>query len=576
MKKLSREAWLARLTDAQEDERYVGWKDRAHRYQKYYEGAATAPSESESVVVNTVFKDVKMSLPKLFAKNPDVLARAKRPQDRPLAKIAGPLLMYYQEELRLKRTINRCLPDAKLSGMGVVKFGWSFETAEQEISPEVFDQMDGGDQARITQRMLSEGVEHPTQQVILQDEPWILRWNPKDFLVDPDATSPDLSDARWIAFRKVMPVSDAEAAYGTLQVSDPKVRRTRAANPTPDFQRLTCWEIYDKLRQERLLFFEEAESFERREPWEFGVDGFPAETVFFNETPDEPYGHPDVRFYEGQLKELNDIRSQMIAHRRAYNAQTWYEEGSLDDPEVAKAAENVAHTWIRTRPGAITERRIVTRPTPSIPPDVYAVQAQVKSDLAEIIGSENQAGAETRREQTATESAIVESRSKTRDGERQDVVEGLLTRIHVKLWTILRQKLSVGRVQEIVGEPVEWQNVSAEEAKKELDIEIKTNSTLPRMDRQVLITQNIQLLQVLQGALPALAAQGTKLNFQPLLEEILELMNHKINAAQILQPAPLPGVPGVPGVPGGNGGPPNVMGPAQVAESLGAQGGLLS
>ena len=557
LKALKLADWQTRVQDAMRDQE--PWRKRSQRFLQYYLGGITVPVPGGSVVVNTVYKDIKTTIPAIFSNLPDVLVSPKHrnPLSQQLAAIAKRLLPYYLKELDLGRSVRRCLQDAKLSGMGVLKLGWSLVMAQQELSPEAFEQKDAPEpkQAALTgtppagpasNLATSASPQAPTdttetpgttayvQERIQENEPWVLRWTPEDFLVDPEATSPDLKDARWIAFRKVMNKAEGEQQFGFVSKH---ARKSLKASATEDQQRLILWDVYDKLRQERRVFFEE-EDFERVEPWEVGMDGFLCETITFNEIPDCPYGEPDVRFYEPQLIEKNDIRSQQMQHRRRFNTQTLYEEGAIKDTELAKAERNIEAAWIKVLPGGTG--KILPKPIPALPGDVYMGERLIDTDLNELIGfSENQRGTQGPVQRTATESSIIENRARLRSGDRQQLTEIFLTRIMEKLWILLRQRLPVHRVEEIMGQPVpEWKNVSAEEAKKELEIGIVANSTLPKMDRLTRAQSDIQLIGTMSQWAPILAQQGTIVNLKPLVNETLELLDHTTTAEEILVSAP--------------------------------------
>jgi len=269
------------------------------------------------------------------------------------------------------------------------------------------------------------------------------------------------------------------------------------------------------------------------------MEGFLAETIVFNEIPDWPYGEPDARFYEPQLREQNDIRTQQAQHRRRFNTQMLYEQGAIKDSELAKAERNIEASWIKTLPGGT--QKILPKPIPPLPADVYVGERLVVQDLNEMIGfSESQRGSGGPVERTATETSIIESRARLRSGERQQAVERFLQRILEKLWIMMRQRLPRHRVEEILGRPApEWTNIGVEEAIKELDIQIVTNSTLPKLDRLTRAQQDIQLIQSLIQWSPVLAPQGRIIDIAPLVDEVLEMLDHKVTSTEIIkfQPA---------------------------------------
>ena len=276
---INRHTWLKRLKEAETFQKE--WKHRANRFKGYLEGKSEKPIASGHIVVNTLFKDLKTSIPSVFAKNPDVLAQPAIKTDlaKLMARVAKQVLPYYYKELRLKRAINRCLVDVKVAGQGFIKLGFDFEMAQQEVDPDTWKDLSQENQDFLMTLDMNKDKEpgkHIIQEQISKNDPWALRWSPWEMVTDPEATSPDLTDARWVAFRKLLPKREAETMIGSAVASDVPVKVREGVSKTlakhSDFQKLTLWEVHDRMHKERVLFFEEVD-WELREPLE-DLDGF--------------------------------------------------------------------------------------------------------------------------------------------------------------------------------------------------------------------------------------------------------------------------------------------------------------
>ena len=148
--------------------------------------------------------------------------------------------------------------------------------------------------------------------------------------------------------------------------------------------------------------------------------------LVFNEDEEVFWGVPDAAILEPHQREINEIRTQQMLHRRMALIRILYDVGKIDESEVMKmlGEDVVAAIKCKGDPNSSTKQLEV-----DIPDALFKFDLQVMSDVRENLGfSRNEFGEMTPPEArtSATEIAVVRAASQIRVDERRDMVADVL------------------------------------------------------------------------------------------------------------------------------------------------------
>lgn len=531
-------AWWDKLTAAEANQKeFAETGKRMIKYYEanYYKNFNDNMSMLDRVYVNILFEFVKVMVPFLYARDPEVICKPKKPGLEPISKFMQQVLQYSIRELDLKKTSKRVLLDALLPGWGIYRLGYSFQQAESAIDPNRFKNLKPEEQevllANPKNKDRQEGDPYVFAQ-IKQDLAWVVRWPWERFLIDPEATSPtDLSDAKWIAF-KSLATKDTLKQEGVEEVKAEKAGDKGA----------TIYDVWHRLSRKRYIFLEGEDEPVKEEEFPKWCETFPCVVMAFNEVPDKALPVCDGAMIESQIREKNYIRSQQVMHRRRFNRKYAVENNAMNPEEISKFEANVDGSLIKVNDQNKIPQPIQDAPLPA---DVYQVEARIDQDIARLTGAQEiQRGAAMLREQTATEASIMDQRLQLRTSERQDVVENTIQDVIRILAKIIQCEYDFPHYAQIVGEDgvPQMRSYTKEELFGEFDIEIHVGSMLP-VNRQLMIRQAENAFNLLFG-------KG--FNDPELARNYLEALDWK-NIDVILTP-PMPmGMPGMGGEPSGQG-----------------------
>ena len=487
---------IDRARAAQQEFHTSGERMKQYYEANYYKDLADNLASADKVYVNILFEFVKVMVPFLYSRDPEVLVTPKQKGIRQKATFFKQVLQYVVREVKLKKTAKRVLLDALLPGWGIFRVGYSFEATETMMDPERFK-----DATEAEQKMM---ILHPKNKTrkdgdpyifstIKQDQAWVIRWPWKKFYVDPDGTSPtDLTDHKFVIFESVACKDDLDkGGYRYPELSADAAFQAGQTRP--------LFEVWDRLKRKRILMLEGCNTPINKEGEDFPawVETFPCVVMAFNESPDRPLPIADGVIMESQIREKNFIRTQQVNHRKRFNRRYQIEEGGADPAEILKWEANIDGSVIKTRKGAA----FVPVQDAPLPFDVYQTEVRIDGDLDRLSGTgEIARGSASTVEQTATATSYKEQRLQLRTSERQDVVEECIEDVVKMLAAIVKANYDFPHVSEIVGPDgvPEIQEYTKEQLDGEYDIEIHIGSMIP-LNRSVMIQQASDAFNLLFG-----------------------------------------------------------------------------
>lgn len=381
------------------------------KWRSYYRG----DWDDGTLPLNFFFMLLRAIVPRVYFKNPTVSVSPTKPG---LANVIFAMLTEridnkMVKQMKLKKYFKKMIQKAFLFGTcpGKLGFGSFFEP-----SPNSGGVLPFSGKGRIEYRA-----------GLIDRMPWFACVDPGNFVV-PDQCE-DTDDAMWVAEVIERPYEDV--------MSDRRFRNRSRITPTRVTSSIhgrvsqiesmiRMYEIRDRKWDRVIVIPADGDFVVYDGPDELQTSvGFNYFSLGFN--PDDEYfwNVPDSAIIEPQQLEMNEIRTQMMKHRRVTLVKILAEVGAIEISEAQKMLEENA--------SAVVFANIINKVKPiqvgRVPDDLVKSAEYIHSDIRESVGfSRNQMGELTPKsgDTTATEASIVQMASELRVDERRDIVADLL------------------------------------------------------------------------------------------------------------------------------------------------------
>lgn len=470
----------------------------------------TAPP-ADYVAVNLVYPALRVIVPAIYSKNPDLVVKARKRGYEEGAKAMAQLLRYFMDELDLKKEVKLCLVDAVLTGHAWAKVGYQVDFEEIEEAAKTVKQrfkeaLKKGKEAlkaMITgvppDESYSEKSYYPIEpnQKIVGERPWVRRVSPFDMYVPPYSKRDD--ELPWKVEQWVRDFTDVKnnpeftipsdfrpsGDVRKLLVSrDQMQKATKIESDEDEFQYVIGYEIWDARTNCVYTIAEDNKGVLKAEENVYsGIydtrDCY--EMLRINEVTDDFYPMSEIEAWEAQLHELNDCRTQQNTHRKRANRRYIYVEGAFKPEDLDSLKAGADNTFVPTAEENPSE---VVYPIPDaqLSGDIYAAEVRIKGDITEISGITGyQRGSTEGGANSATEAAIVESQSQYRIQDRIDAVGCWVQKIIVKIAQVSQFFLEIEQINEILGDDaIFWVNLkNKEQIRGEFLYQVIYGSTSP-------------------------------------------------------------------------------------------------
>jgi hypothetical protein len=500
--------WKDRLNVAHNKFKVVEPKiDRAWNYYRgnqWITGNWSIDQYNDKPIDNVVFANLRAIVPRLNFKNPKINVRPKKKPFRikdgvfnTLAASASLeiILNYYYKTLQVKREARKCLYDALLSPYGIMELGYTLKT-EKVKDDELLE----------------------VNELISEDNPFCMRRDIKDFRSDPEGTDPHMNDARWIALRWIKNLDDLKKddKYSNttnlkcnykMKMDFMSATKREDVNPNEDaglWGKVEGWTIYDKKTERIMDMVDDHSKFLRNEKeWPLEIDGFPVETLYFNENSGDNMPIPDTWQYLDMQDELNRISSMQLDHIRRISQRRYVTRTNAFTPEEMFKLRHGGDGTIVETAMALADS-IMPIQDATISQDIYMIRQGLKATIREMAGVSSSEAMVSQKFESATEPALLEQASKTLRGDQQATFENFLVRIIEKLAMIVQdtadeisipleadqmtdkeiQKLLSNKLAKIDGVDgamvlLPWLQIEKNDIKGDYIYEIEIGSTLP-------------------------------------------------------------------------------------------------
>ena len=471
-------------------------------------------SYEDKIMVNVAFATKNVIAPAVSINHPQFSVLARREEEAAAADLAEQGLNFWWHRYRFHPEVRRAVDDWIILGHGWVKVGWKYEQGEEPVSDEERDQMLKEQMGQVNEFLdsnpefdgetpdledVAEGLP-ATKQVTHTDEPFVERVSPFDVFVDPEATCP--ADMRWIAQRIVMPLEVAKAnpAYkpgvrkrleGDSSLNPRWRDQLESGNPTRKIadsqKRVTVYEFYDLLNGRLSVFCKDAD--------EFLVDPAPLPYAYGNpfvmlrnyDVPDFFYPVGDLEMIAPIQAELNEVRSDMMNHRKRY-ARAYVARSTALSTEARNTLEADYDNRIVYVDDDNTPLSDIIQPIPitSVDSQMYGYSNTIENDIDSVSAvSEYQRGGEAETRRTATEAAMIQDAVNARSQDKLSTLEVWLSDVAERVLKIFQQYMEGEQMVRIVGEAgFAWQPFDRQQIQGEFDFLVEAGSTQPRNESQ--------------------------------------------------------------------------------------------
>jgi|SRR5215469_1594563 len=491
---------------------------------------------------NIYFKFIRSMVPRTYFRNPSIAISATKPGmdyfllSRLLERVDNKLM----DHMGLKKSLKSCVLKATMFGSGFIVRGYGAEFAHTPIDITTSSPDLGG-------RRLQNKVEY--NDLIRDNQPWALDAHPGSIILP--AYCPSINAARWVVrelVRSRMDVMDDNRLTNKdyLEEQAPGRKGARAgrliASGMDDKSRtgITLYEVRDKktglvfvitpytadgrTSSDQKPLFQEEDKLQRN-------GRLPAYGMIFNEDDEQCWGIPDSIIIEPQQYEINEINTQIRAHRRILLKKFLYNLGSISPDELDKllADDNINN-------GIAVSDINGVRPLEAgnLPPGLVEGKQLIGQEVQEALGlGVNQFGeyAPGSADRSATEANIVNQAMQIRMDERRDVVADLIVNLIQDLNDDIAEYWGQEMVQDVAGPagiPI-WIKFQPELlANSQWDVKVDPDSMVP-MTKQYKEQKAMQVYQAF--------GQDPTVNHQELVRWVLSEMYGTDADSILLNPA---------------------------------------
>lgn len=569
--------WFDRVERANKAlEKQAGeWKERLRNYEGlYFKGE---DPEGHQFSANIVQGLAKLVVPSIYFRDPKILCSPRRPNTEEQCRLTESLLNYWIGEMGLKKIAKQVLLDAYLFGTGYVKVGYEVRT-EEDLEP--VTNLAGEPLSTDTQEAL---LQNPKGSLFMEregrpipvmdkdtnivpdgkevvsfnklrrrDEPWVARWEPWNVLRDPEGKEHDLSDARFVIFRSVLPLEEVKG--NPFYSNTTNLRGTEIPRSVLDKAELDFWNLAKAVdeKDERVELFEvwAREWNKERARWDMHVyvlakghnrflleqrspylaEGFPIRAVYFVEHPRSQWAPSLLKIIDPQINTINHVLTYIANFREKYVNKYIFNELVMSREDASKVMKGKDEAvGVTLDPESPIANAIDTLPLPSIPNWVFNDYELAWEIIMRLTGmSDYQLGGQGVSRQ-ATEASYIQGAFNVRINEQQDIVGDWVKEIARYVKQLLQQYGDYQTTLKITGDTGEetWRTFTiAETIPEDLDFNVEVYPA-EHNSKEVEMKRALDMYNLLR--------QDPLVNPQKLLERVFRAFGEQSPEAMFVQ-----------------------------------------
>lgn len=469
--------WEDQIKAGEEFRKKFAYEGEWDKWRSYYRGNW----RGDVMPVNLFYTYMRTIVPRIYFRDPTVSISPGKPglEHLAFARILERVDNKILRRMRFKQEMKRVVQDAFLLGTGIPKMGFG-----GFFSPTIIDDPDAP---------LASGSNIEYYRNVESFMPWVARTNPGNFVVP--AGTDVFGKARWTAEKITRPLSDLQR--------DPRFENTAKLKPfTPDTRDLLAvgaiqrpvkmvkmWEVRDKATNQVFVFSPDHSGTDKtlfQEPDRFlsSYGGFNYFPLIFNEDDEAFWGLPDSKILEPHQLEINEIKTQIMKHRRLSLVKILAKKKSITAEEAAKlVSEDVAAVaWVEGQASLANTASFVNS---TIPRELFVAADALMGDVRETIGfSRNQFGEFNpgSGDTTATEANIVKQATEIRVDERRDATADVVVDFVEMMHPLLFDNWGQEQIIDVVGPggvPI-WVKVGSDLLRRaQYSVKVDPDSSIP-------------------------------------------------------------------------------------------------
>lgn len=488
--------WFEQIKAGEEFRKKFAYETQWSTWREYYRGNWSG----DIMPLNLFYTMMRTIVPRVYFRDPSVSIAPTKPglDHMMFARIVERVDTKLLKDMKFKRTMKSIVQDAFLLGTGIPKLGFG-----GFYSPTVLDDFAGPP----SDNKGFEVEHHSTESMM----PWVARVNPANF-VGPAGTT-RIDHARWVAEKIERPISDIQrdprlTNTAGLKSFNQEDRGITIGNIVRPIKMAKLWEIRDIITGKVFVLAPDHSKsdkvlYEGDDRFLLQYGGSPYFPTTFNDDDEAFWGLPDSKILEPYQLEINEIKTQVMRHRRLCLVKILVKDGGMTEAEAEKLiSEDVgAVAFVKNQGGALNNN-VVTMNT-TIPRELFVAADTLMQDVREGLGfSRNEFGEFNSRsgDTTATEANIVKAASEIRIDERRDGLADTVVDIVKMMHGVIFDNWGEEQVVDIVGPggfPV-WLKVRGESLRKgKFGVKVDPDSSIPET-RQVREQRALQMFQFLR------------------------------------------------------------------------------
>lgn len=462
--------WKSRISqsEASRKKQEGTWDKHLGYYKNKMWKGADEKLRDDLATVNQVYPLVSIIVETSYNQNPKIYIEPTRPEFALAAEVIEFLVNHIWYDLKVNKTIRRCIKTAVLSGLAPAELGFSGQYETGEVKP--------------------------------YDMPYVRATSPKDFITDDQCTTFDDEQSFFRGFKRKVAYSQFKEMYPkAAKELGPKLKEntkseTDTAKVWPDgiapWKRVEYWNIQDLHTNKFFIIHPDLKEFVDIVDNPYSVEGFLSEVLVFNEIPDELWPMSEITPVEYQQKELNNMRTMMGRHWKKLPDIYLYNKNAINEETMNKIinAEDVEFVGLDdiSDEGSI---RLLQRG--ELSSEFYQHEAIIKNDWREISASnEYYQGGMIPGTKTAYETRQIMQGTQVRLQGNGRAVTEFVEAVARKLIAILKDYYTLPIVTQIAGPRGElvWREFSRWEIQAEVDVKVHLGSTMPPDEQQDRLT----------------------------------------------------------------------------------------